>query len=59
MLDTKKEFRLSKEQYWKIQYILKKDHKKVGTFIRDYIQETIVKYESKNWIINLNQTQIK
>ena len=59
MLDIKREYRVSKEQYAKIQHILKLEHKKVWTFLRDYIQETISKYESKNWVIQLNQTQIK
>ncbi len=59
MLDIKREYRTTKEQYEKIKYILWLEHKKVWTFLRDYIQETINKYEIKNGKINVNQTSIK
>ncbi len=51
-------FYVTESQKKKIEYILNQKWQNLTDFLRSYIQQTIEKYEDKNWNINIYQTYI-
>lgn len=50
--------KVSEEQYKKFVYVMDRKNLKLSTYLRDYLQKTIEKYEKENWKIITNQTRI-